>query len=50
MISYVIDGDGYLITNRKIISADIGDFEYTPRPEMETQITVFNEADEAGAT
>jgi DNA polymerase epsilon subunit 1 len=35
MISYVIDGDAYLITNREIISRDIEDFEYTPKPEYE---------------
>lgn len=35
MISYMIDGQGYLITNREIISADVDDFEYTPKPEFE---------------
>lgn len=47
MISYMIDGEGYLITNREIISEDIEDFEYTPRPEFEGPQTVFNEPDEA---
>lgn len=37
---------GYLITNREIVSEDIEDFEYTPRPEFEGPIIVFNEADE----
>ena len=37
---------GYLITNREIVSEDIDDFEYTPRPEFEGPIIVFNEADE----
>ena len=37
---------GYLITNREIVSEDIEDFEYTPRPEFEGPITVFNEPDE----
>ncbi|AET37355.1 DNA polymerase epsilon catalytic subunit Ecym_1099 [Eremothecium cymbalariae DBVPG len=46
MISYMIDGEGFLITNREIISEDIEDFEYTPRPEYPGQFTVFNEADE----
>ena len=32
MISYMIDGEGFLITNREIISEDIEDFEYTPKP------------------
>ena len=46
MISYMIDGQGYLITNREIISTDVDDFEYTPKPEYEGQFIVFNEADE----
>ncbi|KAM0786880.1 hypothetical protein ACM66B_002305 [Microbotryomycetes sp. NB124-2] len=47
MISYMIDGQGFLITNREIVSADIEDFEYTPKPEFEGPFTIFNEADEA---
>ena len=47
MISYVVDGDGYLITNRQIVSKDIEDFEYTPKPEYEGKVTVFNEPNEA---
>ncbi|AAS54029.2 AFR657Cp [Eremothecium gossypii ATCC 10895] len=46
MISYMIDGEGYLITNREIISEDIEDFEYTPKPEYQGLFTVFNEEDE----
>lgn len=46
MISYMIDGQGYLITNREIVSDDIDDFEYTPKPEYEGEFTVFNEPDE----
>lgn len=46
MISYMIDGEGYLITNREIISEDIDDFEYTPRPEYPGLFTIFNEPDE----
>lgn len=46
MISYMIDGQGYLITNREIVSEDIEDFEYTPKPEYEGDFTVFNEPDE----
>ena len=38
MISYMIDGQGYLITNREIVSADVDDFEYTPKPEFEGKI------------
>ncbi|CAL8327108.1 unnamed protein product, partial [Arctogadus glacialis] len=47
MISYMIDGQGFLITNREIVSEDIEDFEFTPKPEYEGPFTVFNEADEA---
>ncbi|XP_017476166.1 PREDICTED: DNA polymerase epsilon catalytic subunit A isoform X2 [Rhagoletis zephyria] len=46
MISYMIDGQGYLITNREIISTDVDDFEYTPKPEFEGHFIVFNEEDE----
>nr|XP_031835870.1 DNA polymerase epsilon catalytic subunit 1 [Nomia melanderi]XP_031835871.1 DNA polymerase epsilon catalytic subunit 1 [Nomia melanderi]XP_031835872.1 DNA polymerase epsilon catalytic subunit 1 [Nomia melanderi] len=46
MISYMIDGQGYLITNREIISSDIEDFEYTPKPEFEGYFVVFNEPNE----
>ena len=37
---------GFLITNREIVSADIEDFEYTPKAEFEGPFTVLNEADE----
>ncbi|GAA6063514.1 hypothetical protein JCM10212_004727 [Sporobolomyces blumeae] len=47
MISYMIDGQGFLITNREIVSADIEDFEYTPKPDYEGPFVIFNEADEA---
>ncbi|KAK5774182.1 hypothetical protein RI543_004469 [Arxiozyma heterogenica] len=46
MISYMIDGEGFLITNREIISEDIEDFEYTPKPEYQGMFTIFNEPDE----
>jgi DNA polymerase epsilon subunit 1 len=46
MISYMIDGQGFLITNREIVSEDIADFEYTPRPEYEGPFLIFNEPDE----
>lgn len=46
MISYMIDGQGYLITNREIISQDVDDFEYTPKPEFEGNFVVFNEENE----
>ncbi|XP_054248557.1 DNA polymerase epsilon catalytic subunit A [Indicator indicator] len=47
MVSYMIDGQGYLITNREIVSEDIEDFEFTPKPECEGPFCVFNEPDEA---
>ncbi|XP_067928568.1 DNA polymerase epsilon catalytic subunit A-like [Watersipora subatra] len=47
MISYMIDGQGYLITNREIVSEDIEDFEYTPKPEYEGPFIIFNEPDES---
>ena len=43
MISYMIDGQGFLITNREIISEDIEDFEYTPKDEYEGPFIIFNE-------
>ncbi|KAL9103952.1 MAG: hypothetical protein Q9163_001058 [Psora crenata] len=46
MISYMIDGQGFLITNREIVSEDIADFDYTPRPEYDGPFLVFNEPNE----
>ncbi|KAI8939432.1 DNA polymerase epsilon catalytic subunit [Plenodomus lindquistii] len=46
MISYMIDGQGFLITNREIVSEDISDFEYTPKPEYQGPFMIFNEPDE----
>jgi DNA polymerase epsilon subunit 1 len=46
MISYMCDGTGYLIINREVVSQDISDFEYTPKPEYKGPFTVFNEKDE----
>lgn len=43
----MVDGQGYLITNRSIVSADIEDFEYTPKPEYDGPFICFNEKDEA---
>lgn len=42
----MIDGQGFLITNREIVSEDIADFEYTPKPEYDGQFLIFNEPDE----
>ena len=46
MISYMIDGQGFLITNREIVSEDIQDFEYTPKAEYPGEFMIFNEPDE----
>ncbi|KAI1438069.1 DNA polymerase epsilon [Xylaria sp. CBS 124048] len=46
MISYMIDGQGFLITNREIVSEDIDDFEYTPKPEYPGPFMIFNEPNE----
>ena len=38
---------GYLITNREIVSEDIDDFDYSPKPgEYDGPFTIFNEPDE----
>ncbi|XP_039817999.1 DNA polymerase epsilon catalytic subunit A-like isoform X3 [Panicum virgatum] len=42
MISYMIDGQGYLIINRECIGEDIEDLEYTPKPEFEGNFRVKN--------
>lgn len=46
MISYMIDGQGFLIINRDIVTADIDDFEYTPKPELKGPFICFNEKSE----
>ena len=47
MISYMFDGQGYLIINREVVSEDVEDFEYTPKPQYPGPFIIFNEADEA---
>ncbi|KAH7542023.1 hypothetical protein FEM48_Zijuj02G0029500 [Ziziphus jujuba var. spinosa] len=42
MISYMIDGQGYLIINRECVGEDIEDLEYTPKPEYEGYFMVTN--------
>lgn len=46
MISYMINGRGFLIVNRDIVSQDIDNFEYTPKPDFPGHFTVYNVADE----
>ncbi|KAF9618827.1 hypothetical protein IFM89_002695 [Coptis chinensis] len=42
MISYIVDGQGYLIINRECVWEDIEDLEYTPKPEFEGYFKVKN--------
>ncbi|KAK4854956.1 hypothetical protein QYF36_002733 [Acer negundo] len=42
MISYMLDGQGYLIINRECVGEDIEDLEYTPKPEFEGCFKVTN--------
>ncbi|KAI3783594.1 hypothetical protein L1987_42678 [Smallanthus sonchifolius] len=42
MISYMVDGRGYLIINRECVGEDIEDLEYTPKPEFEGYFKVTN--------
>lgn len=46
MISYMLDGQGYLIINREVVSQDCEDFEYNPKPEYPGPFIVWNERDE----
>ncbi|MBE3044832.1 ribonuclease H-like domain-containing protein, partial [Candidatus Bathyarchaeota archaeon] len=46
MISYMINGAGFLITNREIISEDIHDFDYTARVEYPGSFKIINEPNE----
>ena len=46
MISYMVDGEGFLIVNREIVTEDIEDFDYTPKKEYEGPFTCINVANE----
>ncbi|CAA7036272.1 unnamed protein product [Microthlaspi erraticum] len=46
MISYMVDGQGFLIINRECVGDDVEDLEYTPKPEFEGYFKVFNVKDE----
>jgi len=47
MISYIVDGCGFLITNREIVGDDVANFEYAPTAEYDVgTFTVFNEPSE----
>ena len=47
MISYMVDGIGFLLVNREVVSEDVPDFDYTPLDEYPGPFTVVNLADEA---
>jgi len=42
MISYMVDGQGFLIINRECVGEDVEDLEYTPKPEFEGYFKVTN--------
>lgn len=46
MISWMLDGKGYLAINREVVSEDIEDFGYDPHSEFKGDFTVFNEPNE----
>jgi DNA polymerase epsilon subunit 1 len=46
MISYMVNGQGYLILSRDVVSADVQDFEYTPNPSYPGPFHIFNELTE----
>lgn len=46
MISYMVAGQGYLILSRHVVSEDVQDFEYTPKPGYPGPFHIFNEATE----
>ena len=47
MVSYMLDGQGFLIVNREVVSEDIRDFEYNPKPEYPGPFTVYNASNES---
>ncbi len=47
MISYMCAGRGFLALSRSVVSGDVANFEYTPRPQYPGPFTVFNEPDES---
>jgi len=46
MISYMVNGKGYLIISRTVVGQDIEDFEYTPKPHFPGPFEIFNEKNE----
>lgn len=46
MISWMLDGKGYLAINREVVSEHIDDFKFHPHPEFKGDFEVFNELNE----
>ena len=47
MISYMVSGlGGFLIIDREVVSSDIQDFEYSPKPTYPGPFHIFNEKNE----
>ena len=46
MISYMVDGMGYLLLSRHVVGGDVSNFEYTPKPKYPGPFVVMNEPTE----
>lgn len=46
MISYMMDGQGYLLLSRHVVGQDVANFEYTPKPKYPGPFIVMNELTE----
>jgi DNA polymerase epsilon subunit 1 len=46
MISYMMDGQGYLLLSRHVVGDDVNNFEYTPKPKYPGPFIVMNELTE----
>ena len=46
MISYMINGQGYLLLSRHVVGKDVPNFEYTPKPSYPGPFIVINELTE----
>ncbi|KAL7551487.1 hypothetical protein ACHAWF_014678 [Thalassiosira exigua] len=46
MISYMVDGRGYLLLSRHVVGRDVDDFDYTPAPKYPGPFEVINEPTE----
>lgn len=46
MISWMVDGKGYLGINREVVSEDIDDFDHRPHADYGSSFEVFNEENE----